>query len=209
MRSRRAAPVQAPEVTITTPRFDMIAGNEHVRRAAEVALAGGHPICLIGGWEAQAFAAVVDHYGGTAYAIKPCFCGNYGDPEQSCACTLEQIAAYAIRPDLQEALAAPISVEAVRAPTEKILTILARGRFGEPDELLLERVQQATSRPLPPSLLDETCQSLMKAALRQLHLDQGQAERMVTLAQTIAWLANQPRIGPAHLAEALQYRRRR
>jgi predicted ATPase with chaperone activity len=57
--------------------------------------------------------------------------------------------------------------------------------------------------------LDEASQRLMRAAMRQLHLSARAYHRVLKLARTIADLASAPEIGPAHLAEAIQYRPRR
>jgi magnesium chelatase family protein len=56
--------------------------------------------------------------------------------------------------------------------------------------------------------LDAACQSLMKAAVRQLNLSARGYHRVLKLARTIADLAGEEQIGPAHLAEAIQYRPR-
>lgn len=56
--------------------------------------------------------------------------------------------------------------------------------------------------------LDAAGQSLMKAAVRQLDLSAGAYHRILRLARTIADLAGAEQIGPAHLAEGLQYRSR-
>ena len=54
--------------------------------------------------------------------------------------------------------------------------------------------------------LDETCNTLMRTAMRQMQLSARAYHRVLKLARTIADLAGEENIGPAHLAEALQYR---
>jgi predicted ATPase with chaperone activity len=68
-----------------------IIGNEHAKRATEVALAGRHSIAFIGGAEAEALVAFCAGRGLTAFAIQRYPCGNYGHPVRECTCSPRQL----------------------------------------------------------------------------------------------------------------------
>ena len=156
---------------------------------------------------------------------RPCPCGWFGDAEAICTCTPALVRRYQGRiPEaLRERIA--IHVEVPRVAYER----LTSGRLGEPSAAVRARVMVARQRQInrfattlrcvtnaemgldemkTHCALDGAGHSLMKAATRQLDLSIGAYHRILRLARTIADLAGSEQIGPAHLAEAVQYRAR-
>ncbi|HMQ33719.1 MAG TPA: ATP-binding protein [Chloroflexaceae bacterium] len=156
---------------------------------------------------------------------RPCPCGWFGDPEHACTCTPALVRRYQRRvsDELRERI--EIHVEVPRVSYER----LTSGRLGEPSAVVRERVIAARQRQTNRfantlrctanaemgldeirfhCVLDAAGHSLMRAATRQLELSPATYQRTLRLARTIADLAFAETIGPAHLAEAIQYRRR-
>jgi magnesium chelatase family protein len=158
-------------------------------------------------------------------AMNPCPCGYYGDPVKECTCSSSVVARY------QKKISGPlldridIHVEVPRVEYEK----LAETRAGETSAAIRARVEAARriqrerfmgiegvacNAEMRPAEVREWCeldaagQSLIKAAMRQLHLSARAYHRILKLARTIADLAGSDRIEAAHLAEAIQYRPR-
>jgi magnesium chelatase family protein len=157
-------------------------------------------------------------------AQNPCMCGYYGDPERDCTCSPSAVTRYQKRVSGPMLDRFDICVEVPRVKYEK----LSSDRLGEPSAAIRQRVCAARQRQqqrfrgthllsnadMGPAelrthcVLDASCQSLMKAAVRQLNLSARGYHRVLKLARTIADLAGEEAIGPAHLAEAIQYRPR-
>jgi len=152
-------------------------------------------------------------------AMNPCPCGYLGHPTQACRDTPDQIARYRgrISGPLLDRIDIQISVPALTQDE------LMQASAGEASSTIQARVQAARNRQMqrqgkPNAALgtqeiDQHCQldtageTLLKKAIAQLNLSARAYHRVLKLARSIADLAGHDAITPAHLAEAIQYRR--
>lgn len=190
-------------------RMDEVPGNEHLKRAVEVAIAGRHAIGIEAPRSNYAGALVLGRVaaenGATAFVVQPCPCGSYGSAYEPCLCEAEEIAAHQAGAAYQNAARADIFIVAPAPPRQKLEAFLA-GRRGESTEAMLARV-----RAMPDEVGDEDewARRLMVTAADQLRLDAQELAQARAVARTIARLAAAPAVRPEHVAEALQYRPRR
>src|SRR5579884_3219458 len=157
-------------------------------------------------------------------AMNPCPCGFASDPDKECTCTQQQILRY------QKKLSGPlvdridVHVEVPRVEYDKLTGIgtpessddirrrVERGRAVQGKRFAGTRM--VTNADMGPKEVRELCpiepaaQTLIKAAVQQLHLSARAFHRTLKLARTIADLADAEIIGAAHIAEAIQYRPR-
>jgi magnesium chelatase family protein len=151
-------------------------------------------------------------------------CGYYGDPSHPCSCPASVIARYQRRISGPFIDRVDIFVDVPHIEYEK----LADNRPGESSEKVRARVETARAiqrkrfdgsrvscnSEMSPAEVREFCrmensaQSLLKTAMKQLYLSARAFHRILKLARTIADLENAEIIGASHLAEAIQYRPR-
>ncbi|MCC7368394.1 MAG: YifB family Mg chelatase-like AAA ATPase [Chloroflexi bacterium] len=157
-------------------------------------------------------------------AMNPCPCGYAGDMTRTCTCQHQAVERY------QKRLSGPLldridlHVDVPRVEYEK----LAADTTAESSATVRARVEAARARQWQRFAglrvaanaemgirelklhcgLDAAGEALLKAAVQRLGLSARAYHRVLKVARTVADLADQERIGPAHLAEAIQYQRR-
>ena len=157
-------------------------------------------------------------------AMNPCPCGYYGDPFRQCTCSPGLVSRYQRRISGPFLDRVDIFIEVPHIDYEK----LADNRLGEQSVKVRARVKAARliqqkrfqgtklacNAEMEPAevrefcQIEETAQSLLKAAMKQLYLSARAFHRILKLSRTIADLENSDIIKAQHLAEAIQYRPR-
>jgi len=157
-----------------------------------------------------------------AAAMNPCPCGYYGDPFKECKCSPGEISRYHKRISGPLLDRIDIFVDVPHIDYEKLTedkpgesSDKVRARVKAAHEIQLERLQETKLRcnaDMTPKEVKEFCvvepsaQSLLRAAMKQLHLTGRAFHRILKLSRTIADLEDGDIIKTHHVAEALQYR---
>ncbi len=152
-------------------------------------------------------------------AMNPCPCGYFGHYSGKCRCTPDQIARY--RSKISGPLLDRIDIQ-IEVPAISRQELLGQAD-GEDSAAIRARVEAARARQtarqqkpnarLSVSEIDACCapdkagEALLRQAIAHLDLSARAYHRVLKMARSIADLAGSDAILPAHIAEAVQYRR--
>jgi magnesium chelatase family protein len=153
-------------------------------------------------------------------AMNPCACGFHGDSSGRCRCTPDKVNQYRARISGPLLDRIDMHIEVPGVPKEILLDQKTQG--GESSGAVRERVERARERQrqrsgcinaaLTNKQIEQTCRlegegrRLLEQAIDRLGLSARAYHRVLKVARTIADLAAEEFIRPAHVAEAVQYR---
>lgn len=154
-------------------------------------------------------------------AMNPCPCGYLGDPSGRCRCTADQVQRYRqrISGPLLDRIDMHIEVPRIAhallrdgSPGGEETSATIRARVATARQRALERSGVPNAALTPQQIkrvcrLDGAGQQLLELAIQRLGLSHRAYHRILKLARTIADIAGSADIVPAHVGEAVSYRR--
>jgi magnesium chelatase family protein len=157
-----------------------------------------------------------------AAAMNPCPCGYLSDPQRSCLCSTQQIQRYTARvsgplldridlhvdvPPVQYAeLTSTTEAEPSAAIRARVNAARARQHARFAGTTIPHNAAMGTRQLRQYCQLDAAGERLLAQAMRHYGLSARAYDRIRKVARTIADLAGEEAITPAHLSEAIQYR---
>lgn len=152
-------------------------------------------------------------------AMNPCPCGYLGHYSGRCRCTPDQIGRYRAklsgplldRIDIQinvPAVAQDELIQPATGETSRVVRARVSAARGLQDQRQGQPNSELAARDIDPiCAMDEAAAGLLRQAIARLSLSPRAYHRVLKIGRTIADLAGEARIGAAHVAEAIQYRR--
>lgn len=185
-------------------RFDQLKAQETFKRAAEIAIAGGHKLALL------PFEAAPYSFDRALLNRPECrerWDAFGGKPWSADAATLEIHYCWLARDSMYR-----LTGRAISQPGTVAVTIAPLGWAdllmpppAEPDEAVAKRILDARARLLAMSdAMTYDARALLESW--QKHFPGEDPAPHISIARTIAALAEAPEIGRVHIAEALSYR---
>ena len=151
--------------------------------------------------------------------MNPCPCGFRGSRQRACRCTPDQVSRYQSRISGPLLDRIDLHIEVTPLPADELLNAPA----GEPSAAIRERVaaaramalarQGTLNQQLQGQALDAHVQAepaalqLLQNAAAKLGWSARGVHRTLRVGRSIADLAQSAVVSPAHVAEAIQYRR--
>lgn len=156
-------------------------------------------------------------------SMNPCPCGYYNHPSKECTCMPGQVNRYLSRISGPLMDRIDLQVEIMPVPFEELSSM----KSGESSAAIRERVVKAralqtarfagerdihcnaqmNSRLLSVhARLDKECMKLLEYAMKRFDMSARAYDRILKVARTIADLAGEESIMPAHVSEAISYR---
>ena len=183
--------------------FDDIKGQSYAKRALEVALAGDHPVLLVGPRNAGKRTLAASLPGLKAEAMDTCSCGN-DRITRNCICS-ERLRYRYHRRFVRRAENFDIVIEVTTVPYKELRCKTPSGWL-QADVCRRAEAAREFGKTHTSLQLDETGERTLEMAVRRISLTPGQYFAVLKVARTIANLDASERIKAKHVAEAILYR---